>query len=972
MARISLDRKWAFKLDPKNIGLTEAWYSNSELLLKDASEISVPACWEEFEQDYQGVGWYQTEVEIPESHRGEICRITFQASNYRTQVWVNGAHVGTNDGGYTPFAFEIQAHLKFGNEATNTLTVRVISPIVTENIRVDDLGPNEMPHWRGGLTAGIWQSLALEFTKDLWIESAFYRPDLKNSAFNLEASIEVKDSLKSPTTAHLCLIDSDGNFAHESHHSLDLCAGTHTLAFELPLENPILWDCDHPHLYTATLTLKNETTSLAQSIEQIGLREFTYQDHTFYLNGEPFYLRGGFWEGVYAKHQSYPEDRAIIRKEIKLAKAAGLNLLRPWRRPVPPMILEEADAAGMLIIASPAVECMSCWPQITDATPQRIEHEIKALVLRDRNHPSIIWWEMFNEVTRQELADLITPMSLMTRALDPTRLILDESGGWASGAHFYLPNSKEPTDLSEVHSYVRAPVSEKNFAIYQNLGNDATTEGNTKVEAGIGIFMSEFGYGGLPEIEANCQRFQAEGNPKLPAYRHLHSLKKALKQALKDCKIENSFPEIDSFCRASQAIQARGNRRQLEALLANPNINGYCIHAFTDGDWILGAGLIDNWQRPKAVYHAIADANHNHQLLAFPKQRNRFLGQNAHLRVVWKNTTESIPTTLTLSAHQNTQRIESPDWQPNATQLECTVEVPASLLQTGINTLNLEALTNEGRVTETYTTELFVTETTQGDPDLHLVLYDPYNELSDWLNSNGFSVTSLKDWHRTNDSKQALFIFVPEDVAHDSDLPLVASALQHVHSGLGNACFLEAPAQIESPKMLESYDSRKNSDFKNNKLVKEKIFPFKLKTRSSFAFWESSMHVAKNHPIFDGLPSDCVMDEPYHEVIPADSFYGIEADETPSQTITWFRPEDDEKVNKRTFLGGEALWHGTNLALKKYGSGHILLSTFILRRKITTDPVAAKLFSNLIHYCAHYTHAQDSLLAHTESEAPSH
>ena len=125
-------------------------------------------------------------------------------------------------------------------------------------------------------------------------------------------------------------------------------------------------------------------------------------------------------EGVYAKHQSYPESRDEIRREIKLAQDAGLNPLRPWRRPVPPIILEEADAAGILIIASPAVECMSCWPSITSETPARIENEIRQLVLRDRNHASIIWWEMFNEVTRKEIAELIPKMSVIARELDPT------------------------------------------------------------------------------------------------------------------------------------------------------------------------------------------------------------------------------------------------------------------------------------------------------------------------------------------------------------------------------------------------------------------------------------------------------------------------------------------------------------------------------------------------------------------------
>ena len=93
------------------------------------------------------------------------------------------------------------------------------------------------------------------------------------------------------------------------------------------------------------------------------------------------------------------------------------------------------------------------------------------------------------------------------------------------------------------------------------------------------------------------------------------------------------------------------------------------------------------------------------------------------------------------------------------------------------------------------------------------------------------------------------------------------------------------------------------------------------------------------------------MDEPYHEVAPAESFYELEADEAPAQTITWFRPEEiPTKAAKRTYLGGEELWHGTDLAVKAHGKGNILLSTLILRQKVSHDPVAQLLLSNLLQY----------------------
>ena len=182
-----------------------------------------------------------------------------------------------------------------------------------------------------------------------------------------------------------------------------------------------------------------------------------------------------------------------------------------------------------------------------------------------------------------------------------------------------------------------------------------------------------------------------------------------------------------------------------------------------------------------------------------------------------------------------------------------------------------------------------------------------------------------------------------------------------VQCGTANALFLEAPAEHGSPKMLEEYEASRAPAIESNQLLQSGIFPFKLLARPSFSFWESSMHIAKQHPIFDGLPTNCMMDEPYHEVAPAESFYELEAEEAPAQTITWFRPEDIQtKARKRTYLGGEDLWHGTDIAIKAHGEGNVILSTLILRRKVAHDPVAQLLLSNLLRYSDNL-HAQKSL-----------
>ena len=141
----------------------------------------------------------------------------------------------------------------------------------------------------------------------------------------------------------------------------------------------------------------------------------------------------------------------MARKEIRLAKEAGFNMIRPWRHPMPPMWLDLADEMGVMVVGSPALECMGL-PLSSPYLPSRVTREVEQTILKDRNRTCIVQWELFNELHRPVLNQLMHPMAMLTRELDPSRLILDESGGWAFGANMYLPNFHNPI-LTKKTSY---------------------------------------------------------------------------------------------------------------------------------------------------------------------------------------------------------------------------------------------------------------------------------------------------------------------------------------------------------------------------------------------------------------------------------------------------------------------------------------------------------------------------------------
>ena len=157
---ISLNGKWAILFDQDNRGGVEKWHLNRVFeKQKEVSNIQVPSHWETIKKDYEGVVFYKKSFRVPESWNEGVLSLYFEAVNYKTEVWVNDQAVGTHEGGFTPFSFQVDEVLKPGE--INHIIIRVVGPILMTDQRIDEMGRMEIPQWRGAITGGIWQ--------DVWI-----------------------------------------------------------------------------------------------------------------------------------------------------------------------------------------------------------------------------------------------------------------------------------------------------------------------------------------------------------------------------------------------------------------------------------------------------------------------------------------------------------------------------------------------------------------------------------------------------------------------------------------------------------------------------------------------------------------------------------------------------------------------------------------------------------------------------------
>ena len=591
----SLDGTWQVIYDHDNKGRTlNLQHRENFYTCEDLEQITVPACLEEFKQDYEGVAWYGKTFTLPPDWQGKTIRLHFEAVNYRAEIWVNGEAAGAHEGGYIGFELLIDDLLTKGE---NFIAVRVITPLILRDVVIDGIGRDDMPHWRGAIAGGIWQSVSLIATGPVYVDDTFVTSDIHTGEVNIAATFQNRDLKIQPATITWSITEykSDTQVA-SGQETLNLNPGTSHRGEIFTIPNHKLWQLHEPNLYvvTTTVALGSETSDIEKT--RFGFRQFTAKGKNFYLNGEKIILKTTFNEAFYPHSLAYPRDLNLLKKEFQLIKDGNINMIRPWRKPQPPIVYDLADEMGVLFVGALPVECMDNWPQITPYTQQRIENEAIEMVKRDRNHPSIVIWEMFNEIMRDGLKRLKHSVSLKARECDHTRMIIDEAGGFADGCSIYLPGSYEPIVINDVHNYPGTPFPQSSYdnllalgkteAQLKEMGLEIAQFTNSKIKPDLLTNISELGYGSIPDLEANFEQYKKEGNPITPDYRMHERLLNSYLSVFRETGADQIFPNFHAFVQACQEIHAIGNKLMTEACRINSDIAGIGIHALNDGDWV--------------------------------------------------------------------------------------------------------------------------------------------------------------------------------------------------------------------------------------------------------------------------------------------------------------------------------------------------------------------------------------------------
>lgn len=390
----ALDGIWDFKTDPKNIGLNENW--------KDGfitnSSIVVPSSWNDLDpelSDYIGVSWYQTSFYISNLWDLKNIFLRFDSITYHSTVWINGKLIGKNEGGHLPFEFNVDNIVKKG--IVNKLVVRVeneLNPLRVPPGNVDtgslSIFMNNIPSTNYDFFpyAGIDRSVKLYMVPEFYINDIDVNTTIqKNSGF---VTIKVMSNSNEPLEAFAELTGEDSSYKSEINKLNN--------KLSIKVDNPNLWSPTKPALYNLNIQLLKEGNTVDSYDLDIGIRDIEAKNGQIFLNGEKIELKG------FGRH----EDSSLTGrgknlpqtiKDHNLLKWIGANSYRTAHYPYSEEDLELADRNGFLVVDEiPAVGLFFDDDEKNIETRLNIcKSQLKKLIDRDKNHPSVIMWSVANE-----------------------------------------------------------------------------------------------------------------------------------------------------------------------------------------------------------------------------------------------------------------------------------------------------------------------------------------------------------------------------------------------------------------------------------------------------------------------------------------------------------------------------------------------------------------------------------------------
>jgi beta-galactosidase len=369
-----------------------------------------------------GVGWYRKHFDVPAGDKGKRLYLDIDGAMSYAAVWLNGRFVGGWPYGYSSFRLDLTPFVEYGAE--NVVAIRLDNPPdssrwypgggIYRNVWLVKTEPVHVAQWGTYVTTH-------EVTPQSATVSVRYTLDNNSGA---DANVSVRTRLHELTPAGA---KSARQVAATDPSSFNLPAGSQSgFNASVKVSNPKLWSPARPSLYVAVTTVEQNGKAVDVYETVFGVRTVRFDvARGLLVNGEPFEIKGVCNHHDLGALGAAVNTRALER-QLEIMKEMGVNAIRTSHNPPAPELLDLADRMGLLVMD----EAFDAWRRSKKKNDYHLlfddwhEKDLRALVRRDRNHPSVILWSTGNEIGEQRSADghkLSEQLARIVREEDPTR-----------------------------------------------------------------------------------------------------------------------------------------------------------------------------------------------------------------------------------------------------------------------------------------------------------------------------------------------------------------------------------------------------------------------------------------------------------------------------------------------------------------------------------------------------------------------
>jgi len=364
-----------------------------------------------------GIGWYRKTFSMPASSKSKQVYIDFDGVYQKSDVWLNGHHLGFRPNGYISFRYELTPYLNY--DKPNVIAVKVDNSVQ----------PNSRWYSGSGIYRNVWLVTINKVAVDHW-GTYVTTPEITKENATVKIQTKLDTVSGKPLRLKTTILDQSG-IVVKSTSSIIAGVGyqaSSVIEQELKVLKPKLWSIEHPYLYKVVSQILDGDKVIDTYTTPLGIRYFNFDvDKGFTLNGKSVKILGVCDHHDLGSLGSAVNTRALER-QLQILKEMGCNAIRTSHNPPAPELLDLCDKMGFIVMD----EAFDCWERGKEKYDYHLffkewhKKDLEDQILRDRNHPSVMIWSIGNEIPQQSdtSALRIAPeLAAIIHSLDKTRPI---------------------------------------------------------------------------------------------------------------------------------------------------------------------------------------------------------------------------------------------------------------------------------------------------------------------------------------------------------------------------------------------------------------------------------------------------------------------------------------------------------------------------------------------------------------------